>query len=233
MPGWRGFASLNRVSIDPPHPPPRRVLAVDDHEAARRWLVDAARGAFPEATLVEVPDCRRALEALQVEPFDLLLLDLGLPDASGLTVLETLQRSRPACPCVVTTVFDDDEHLFAALRAGAAGYVLKDQSRDELSRLLKDMLAGRPPLSPGIARRLLHHFSAASGTPQVPAAPELTGREQDVLRIVAKGMSIREAADLLAISPHTVHTHVRTVYRKLAVATRAEAALAASRLGLV
>ena len=143
---------------------------------------------------------------------------------------------------MITTVFDDDEHVFRALRAGAAGYVLKDQSQHELGDLLEQMLDGRPPLSPGIARRMLHHFSAmpVAETPAPvdrpsPAEPEdsLTGREQDVLRIVAKGLSIREAAAMLAISPHTVHTHVRTVYRKLAVGTRAEAALAASRLGLV
>lgn len=233
MSAQAGFARLERVSSDPNRPLPRRILAVDDHAAARRWLVDAASRAFPGAVVSEATTCREAMAALQADTFDVLLLDLGLPDGSGLSVLEVLQRSGSTCACVVTTVFDDDEHLFTALRAGAAGYVLKDQSHDELGALLQDMLAGRPPLSPGIARRLLHHFSAVKVAPQPPDASDLTGREQDVLRIVAKGMSIREAADMLEISPHTVHTHVRTVYRKLAVATRAEAALAASRLGLV
>lgn len=220
----------------------RTILAVDDHAPARAWLRCAVAATFRACAIIEADTCAAASQRLRTESFGLVLLDLGLPDGSGLQVLEELRRLQPDCPCVITTVFDDDEHLFAALRAGAAGYVLKDQSQHELGELLRQMLEGRPPLSPGIARRLLHHFGPAP-TVTTPAEPSrateadspgaLTGREQDVLRIVAKGLSIREAAAMLAISPHTVHTHVRTVYRKLAVGTRAEAALAASRLGLV
>ena len=220
----------------------RSILAVDDHAPARAWLRAAVAAAFPQCAIVEAACCAEALESLQSVRYELVLLDLGLPDGSGLQVLDELRRRQPDCPCVITTVFDDDEHLFKALRAGAAGYVLKDQSQHELGELLRQMLEGRPPMSPAIARRLLHHFGSmpeaqvlAAPTRSTDAEPQdaLTGREQDVLRIVAKGLSIREAAVMLAISPHTVHTHVRTVYRKLAVGTRAEAALAASRLGLV
>lgn len=219
------------------------ILAIDDHPAARAWLRSAVAATFPGTAIQEAGNCAEALQALRDHRLSLVLLDLGLPDGNGLHVLEELRRLQPDCPCVITTVFDDDEHVFRALRAGAAGYVLKDQSQHELGDLLEQMLDGRPPLSPGIARRMLHHFSVtpviATPVPVDPSvapaepADSLTGREQDVLRIVAKGLSIREAAEMLAISPHTVHTHVRTVYRKLAVGTRAEAALAASRLGLV
>jgi DNA-binding NarL/FixJ family response regulator len=219
------------------------ILAVDDHSAARAWLRSAVAATFPGTPIQEAATCAQALLALHDHRLSLVLLDLGLPDGNGLSVLDELRRIQPDCPCVITTVFDDDEHVFSALRAGAAGYILKDQSQHELGDLLRQMLDGRPPLSPGIARRMLHHFSTApvASTP-VPVDPalasaqpadSLTGRELDVLRIVAKGLSIREAAEMLEISPHTVHTHVRTVYRKLAVGTRAEAALAASRLGLV
>ena len=222
--------------------PVRSILTVDDHAPARAWLRAAVAAAFPHCAIVEAACCAEALESLQAVRFELVLLDLGLPDGSGLQVLEELRRRQPDCPCVITTVFDDDEHLFKALRAGAAGYVLKDQSQHELGELLRQMLEGRPPMSPAIARDCCTILGSppaapppAVPTPTADAEPQdaLTGREQDVLRIVAKGLSIREAAAMLAISPHTVHTHVRTVYRKLAVGTRAEAALAASRLGLV
>jgi len=209
------------------------ILTIDDHPAARAWLRSAVAATFPGTPIHEAGNCAEALLALREHRLSLVLLDLGLPDGNGLHVLDELRRLQPDCPCVITTVFDDDEHVFRALRAGAAGYVLKDQSQHELGDLLQQMLDGRPPLSPGIARRMLHHFSAAPVAVTPAPLDSLTGREQDVLRIVAKGLSIREAAEMLAISPHTVHTHVRTVYRKLAVGTRAEAALAASRLGLV
>ncbi len=135
----------------------------------------AVAAAFPHCAIVEAACCAEALESLQAVRFELVLLDLGLPDGSGLQVLEELRHRQPDCPCVITTVFDDDEHLFKALRAGAAGYVLKDQSQHELGELLRQMLEGRPPMSPAIARRLLHHFGIVACEPAASSA-DTTGR---------------------------------------------------------
>ena len=219
--------------------PPRQVLAVDDHGAARQWIGDAVRAAFPAATLLTAQNAREAITLLTAEPVDLAVIDLGLPDASGLEVLRLLRQRRPACVPIIAIVFDDDAHLFAALRAGAAGYLLKDQSRESLAESLRGLLEGRPALSAGIARRLMAHFAAAapsavaSTTVATEPSPALTGREKDVLQLVSKGCSVPETAKVLGISAHTAHGYVKDVYRKLAVSSRAEAALAANRMGIV
>ena len=114
---------------------------------------------FPQCAIVEAACCAEALAGTASIPLNWCCSTSGCPTVTGLQVLEELRRLQPDCPCVITTVFDDDEHVFQALRAGAAGYVLKDQSQHELGDLLEQMLDGRPPMSPGIARRMLHHFS--------------------------------------------------------------------------
>lgn len=214
--------------------PPSRILVVEDQATSRDWLIAAATRAFPDARTDTAATAAEALAQFAV-PVDLVLLDLGLPDAPGLTVLAALRERQPQAACVVTTIFDDDKHLFAALQLGARGYVIKDQSHDQLSGMLLAMQAGQPPLSPGVARRLLSHFSlpqAPAPKPVAAAGDGLTGREREVLQLVSKGYSVPQAARALEISPHTAHSHIKGVYRKLAVASRAEAVLAANRLGL-
>ncbi|TPW11663.1 MAG: response regulator [Halothiobacillaceae bacterium] len=161
---------------------------------------------------------------------DIALIDLGLPDGSGIELIERLNGTSAATLCVVATIYDDDAHLFPALRAGARGYILKDQGRDEAARLLLGIAAGHPPLSPSIARKILASFQAPLPDPQ---RPTLTPREHEVLRYISKGMTLSETAQLLQLSRHTVDGYVKEVYRKLNVSSRAEVALAAQRLGLV
>lgn len=209
---------------------PAHILIVEDLPSSRDWLSAAAKEAFPAADIRLAANAAEALAAMQA-PVDLALLDLGLPDAPGLGVLQRLRLAQPQAACVVATIFDDDEHLFAALKLGARGYILKDQSREQLGDMLKSMLDGQPPLSPSIARRLLAHF--AGPIPSPAANDALTEREREVLLLVSKGYSVPQAARAMAISPHTAHTHIKGVYRKLAVASRAEAVLTANRLGLV
>lgn len=212
---------------------PVHVLIIEDQSSTRDWLLAAVKSAFPEAECRLAVNAAEALERME-QPVDLALLDLGLPDAPGLSVLHQLRSRQPAARCVITTIFDDDEHLFAALKLGAAGYILKDQSREQLAEMLKAMLAGQPPLSPSVAKRLLSHFATPlAPLPTVAANDSLTEREREVLLLVSKGYSVPQAARAMAISPHTAHTHIKGVYRKLAVASRAEAVLAANRLGLV
>jgi DNA-binding NarL/FixJ family response regulator len=207
-----------------------RALVLDDLAASRDWLARALQLAFPGIAIVPAGSLAEAMAALDPLP-DLALVDLGLPDGSGVQLLERLRAQGASTLCIVATVFDDDAHLFPALRAGAQGYVLKDQPPEALADMLRGIAAGQPPLSPTIARRLLRHFQPLPA----PADPEvaLTARETDVLQLSAKGLSAQEVADALGLSRHTVTGYLKDIYRKLSVGTRAEATLEAARRGLI
>lgn len=207
--------------------PIRSALVVDDLAASRDWLSSALALAFPGIAITLARSLGEARPHLDATP-QLALIDLGLPDGSGVRLIEHLAPR--GCCCIVASVFDDDAYLFPALRAGAQGYVLKDQSQDQLADMLRGIDAGTPALSPSIARRLLRHFQPSS---TMPPTATLTARETDVLRLVAKGHTIADAARLLALSPHTVAGYLKDIYRKLSVNNRAEAALEALRLGLI
>lgn len=204
-------------------------LVLDDLAPSRRWLTGALQLAFPGIAVAEAGSLADAAACLDPPPH-IALIDLGLPDGSGVQLIERLQSLGATTLCIVATVFDDDAHLFPALRAGAQGYVLKDQPPEALAGMLRGIAAGQPPLSPSIARRLLRHFQP----PAAEAPPvALTPRETDVLRLVAKGYSAQQVADAFALSRHTVTGYLKDIYRKLSVSTRAEATLEAARRGLI
>jgi DNA-binding NarL/FixJ family response regulator len=166
---------------------------------------------------------------------DVLLVDLGLPDMSGIDIIREAAQRHPDTDIMVVSVFGDEEHVLASIEAGATGYVLKDSVPEEFSGLIKQMRAGGSPISPLIARQLLQKLrpaqtAAFSPSPETPA---LSTRETEVLSLLAKGFSFCEIARMLEISPHTVTTYVKKIYRKLAVHSRAEAVYEASQLGLV
>ena len=212
-----------------PSPHPARALVVDDLAPSRDWLSQALRIAFPDIVVDTAASLREAQAFLQPPP-PLALIDLGLPDGSGVQLIEQLQRDGAQTLCIVATVFDDDAHLFPALRAGAQGYLLKDQPPEAIAAMLSGIAMGQPPLSPSIARRLLRHFQPL---PAVGDAPNLRPREVDVLRLTAKGLTLAEVAEALQLSRHTVSGYLKDIYRKLSVSSRAEATLEAARLGLV
>jgi DNA-binding NarL/FixJ family response regulator len=205
-------------------------LLVEDLPETQRWLVLALRAAFPVLDITTAASLHEAREQLAQHPTpDLALIDLGLPDGSGIELIAELNRRSPATVCVVATIYDDDQHLFPALRAGAQGYLLKERRWQQLAELLQGIVEGRPPLSPSIARKLLSHFRPA---PQA-VSETLTQREAEVLSLIAKGVTQAEAARVLGISTHTVCGYVKEIYRKLNVSSRAEAALTAQKMGLV
>ncbi len=210
---------------------PGLCLLVEDHVNARQWMLDAIADAFIHVKVLEADSLQQAKTLLDSKP-DLALLDIGLPDGSGIDLVAPLVEC--GCEVVMATAFTDDEHLFTALKQGATGYILKEAPKAELVEMLKGILAGQPPLSPSIARRVLQHF--ANDVKHIPKEPEdqnLTTRERDVLTLLAKGYTVKDVAAMLEISFYTAAGYAKTVYRKLNVSSRAEATLAAARLGYV
>ncbi len=210
----------------------QRGLVLEDQPPLAQWLVATLEECFPGIRVAHAPTLAAGLWLAAAESPDIALVDLGLPDGSGIELIRELAAHHPACHVVVTTIYADDQHLFSALRAGAQGYLLKDQPRDKTVQALRGIAAGEPPLSASIARRLLRVFGAEP--PSAEAADKrLTPRETETLSLIAKGYKIAEVATALGITRNTAHEFVKSVYRKLKVSSRAEATLEATRLGLV
>jgi len=210
----------------------KNILLLEDLPEIRTWLKALVMQVFPSAQIVECARVHDALAQVSAQKFDLALIDLGLPDGSGVDVVSALRESQPDAQSVIVTIHDDDDHLFPALQAGAYGYILKEQSRELITEQLQRISQGEPPLSPSIARKVIAYF-AAQAKPQANALPhvQLTERESEVLR-VAKGFTLPEIGVQLGLSRHTIADYVKQIYRKLNVSSRAEAALEAQRLGL-
>ncbi len=216
----------------------QHALIVEDLPQIRDWLADVARAAFPAVQVTTAARVDQALARVAERNFDVALIDLGLPDGSGIDVVGALRHHQPRAVPVVVTIYDDDDHLFPALQAGAFGYLLKEQPQDALVAQLLRMTQGEPPLSPPIARRVLAHFASGREQRQAVARPavdevKLTERETEVLQRVAKGYTLPEIALQFGLSRHTIADHIKQIYRKLNVSSRAEAALEAARRGLV
>jgi len=230
-----------------PSVPPTRTLIVEDIAATRAWLTGLVHAAFPAigvwhaATLAEARDWAKANPPASpgANPEDgaqlLFLIDLGLPDGTGIDLIRELRESHPQAQLVVSTIYDDDAHLMQAMAAGAQSYLLKDRPAEELAELLRRIGLGEVALSPPMARRLLDHFRShatfvtAGSTSGNAEEQALTPRETDVLRLIGRGLTLAEAGSALTISAQTVATHVKAIYRKLGITSRAEAALEAAR----
>ena len=213
----------------------KNVLLLEDLPETRAWLKALVLEVFADAAIVEASRVQGALEIVASTPIDLALIDLGLPDGSGVDVIVAIRERHPQAQSVVVTIHDDDDHLFPALQAGAFGYVLKEQASELIAQQLTRMAQGEPPLSPSIARRVIAHFANQARRqerPQNMPPVTLTERENEVLLWVAKGYTLPEIAVQLNLSRHTIADYVKQIYRKLNVNSRAEAALEAQRIGL-
>lgn len=218
--------------------PQRTCLLVEDQAANRDWLTAALRQALGDIVIHEARTLKAAeawFEAGGVDCLWLALIDLGLPDGSGVDLIRRFRLEAPQALLVVATIYDDDQHLFDALAAGANGYLLKENDADMLVHYLRRIEDGEPALSPSIARRLLRHFHMPARQTG-PAANDdeaaLTGRETETLTLLARGLTINEVAKMLNLKPQTVAGYVKVIYQKLNVSTRAEATLKAVRRGL-
>jgi DNA-binding NarL/FixJ family response regulator len=219
-----------------------RVLIVEDEPEFLRRFSEAVTADCELCLIAAVGTGLAARAVLDAESADVMLVDLGLPDMDGTELIRHAIRQHPGCDCLVVSMFADDLHVMAALEAGATGYLLKDASSDHVATAIREVRAGGAPISPSIARRVLARFRTAPAAPAPIAsalAPPgagksmLSQRETEILQLVAKGFAFVTVGEVLGISPHTVVTHVKKIYRKLAVHSRSEAVYEASQLGLL
>lgn len=211
-----------------------RVVIVDDHELARAGLRAMLDGAPGLSVAGEAANGREALDLCRRLRPDLALVDVRMPGLNGLETTRALKAEFPGMIVVMVTMYDNPEYLLEALKAGAAGYVLKDATRQELLGTLRRALEGEPAVDGEVAVRLLRRLAtegAAPGAPQ-PSEP-LTAREREVLDLLAQGLTNREIGARLVVSPGTVKVHVEHIIAKLGVSDRTQAAVRAVELGLL
>jgi DNA-binding NarL/FixJ family response regulator len=212
------------------------VLIVDDHPVYRSGL-RALLAAEPDVTVVgEASDGREAVErATELQP-DVVVMDLQMPGGSGIDAIRHLVAAEPDLGVLVITMFDDDHSVFAAMRAGARGYVLKDSDEDEVLGAIRAIAKGEAIFSAAVARRVLAFFAGFTPSAETRAPertfPELTQREREVLDLIAHGLSNTQIAGHLVLSPKTVRNHISSIFAKLQVADRAQAIVRARRAGL-
>jgi len=207
------------------------VLLLEDHLEAQTWLSKALVMAYGPTISITIADTiAEAKTKLKGERFDLFLVDLNLPDGNGHEALSFAKSLYPTLTCVVTTIYSDDAHLFPALRAGSSGYILKDESKENIAQMLGNIELNIPAISSEVALRILSHFHEPTFQAEHNS---LTEREQETLSLVAKGLSVKDCANVMAISHHTVSGYIKEIYRKLGISSRAELTSEAMRMGLL
>ena len=208
-----------------------RLLIADDHAVVREGLRSLI-ATEPGMTLLGEAENGIEVARLtaELDP-DVILLDLVMPEMDGLAAIEAIRAQNPEVRILVLTSFDEDEKIFAAVKAGAMGYLLKDASPTQLLSAIRDVHNGLPSMNATIAHKLMSELQRGSELP--PTEDPLTERELEVLKLVAQGLPNQEIAEMLVLSERTVRTHVSNILSKLHLANRTQAALYALREGLV
>lgn len=218
------------------------VLIVEDEPAARDRMVQAIELQSDMTLLGAVGTVNEAQQQLAKQWPSVLLVDLGLPDGDGTELIRQVDDDHRACEILVVTVFGDEKHVLRAIECGAGGYLLKEEDSDQIGRSIRHLMNGSAPISPSIARHLLTRFKSTSSKQsqsrgEVEESEEpacsLTGREKEILGLIAKGYSSSEIGEMLEVTYHTVTSHVKNIYRKLSVHSRSEAIFEAVQRGIV
>lgn len=217
---------------------PISIIIVEDEPEFRRRFAQIIENE-PSMRLAGVAANRREAQViLDKEEFDVLLIDLGLPDGNGIDLIRQVSQRKPDADIMVVTVFGDEQHVVSSIEAGATGYILKDSTPADVISCIRLLRAGGSPVSPVVARSVLRAIRnrIGPGSPARLSQPEnnpLSARETEILQLLAKGMSFNEIGEILGISPHTVTAHIKKIYRKLAVHSRGEAVYEATQMGLL
>jgi two-component system, NarL family, response regulator LiaR len=209
-----------------------RVLIADDHAVVRQGLRTFLELQEDIEVVQDVADGEAAVAAVEQQAPDVVLMDLVMPGVDGVEAIRRIRECRPQARVLVLSSFLDDERLFPAVRAGAAGYLLKDVEPSELVKAIRTVHGGEGLLHPAVAARLMDEFAAAGPGTQA-GAEGLTAREREVLTLIARGLPNKLIARELSISEKTVKTHVSSILGKLGLSDRTQAALYAVRSGLV
>jgi DNA-binding NarL/FixJ family response regulator len=210
---------------------PIHVLIADDHNLFRAGL-HALLNLFSDLHVVgEASTGEEAVSKAEALQPDIILMDIQMPVVNGIEATRQIVQNSPNIGVIVVTMFEDDDSVFSAMRAGARGYILKEASEEEVLRAIRAVARGEAIFGPAIARRLVHFFSKPSVASN-PVFPELTEREREILDLIARGESNAEIAQGLVLSPHTIRNHISNIFSKLQVADRAEAIIRARDAGL-
>ena len=205
-----------------------KILIVDDHQVVRRGLQMTIDAEKDMRVVGEAANGAQVLALIQKHKPDVVLMDLQMPEMNGVDALKQIRPAYPNLPILILTTFTDDAHVYAALRAGASGFLLKEMSGDDLVAAIRGAAQGKPQLHPDIARRLM----ARAPMPDDPF-DLLTERERGILKLLARGKSNKEIANELVLTEMTVKGYVSDLFAKLGVNDRTQAALMAVRFGLV
>jgi len=211
-----------------------KVLIIENQNLTRKTLVNAVEVSLTSKIIYQASTIKQAEDLYARQNIDLVIINLNLPDGSGIHLLKYIKQSLPATFCVVISTYDDEKRICAALRAGAEGYLLQDHTQKEIEKYLSRILNNEPPLSPLVARTILQHIKQRPVEhSHFESDKVLSEREREVLMLTAKSYQRKEIANFLKISPHTVATHIKNIYSKLGITSKAEAVLEASKRGLV
>jgi DNA-binding NarL/FixJ family response regulator len=208
------------------------VVVVEDNPSTCEFLVSCINAHPQLALAASFATLASARSWFKRRQADLLLVDLGLPDGSGLTLMREVHQRWPQCDMLVVSMFGDEVNVVASIEAGAVGYVHKDDEAADIAETLLAVKGGASPISPMIARHLLLRMRPSAPEPAAVAV-SLSPREQEVLQHIARGLAYAEIARLQGVTVHTVQTHIKKLYGKLAVHSRSEAVFEANRLGLL
>ncbi len=209
---------------------PTRIVVVDDHPVYRRALTALLAGQPGWEVVAEADNGVDAVAATGRSQPDVVLMDLAIPALNGIEATRQIVASSPHIAVLVLTMYDDDESVFAAMRAGARGYLLKGADQEDIARAVAAVARGEAIFGPSVARRIMEFF-AAPRLP-VPTFPALTAREHEVLDLIAAGRSNTDIAQILVLSSKTVRNNVSNIFAKLHVADRAEAIVRARDAGM-